>query len=59
MTKKEYDKKTKTGWISNQYNLKSSYIGIPESNVELILSRKQFNILKDMIKELIKQEGKQ
>jgi len=64
--KKEYDKKTNTGWIEEQYSLDGNYIEkleyggdygifLKENNVIVFMSKKQFKILREMIKEFEKE----
>ena len=70
MNRKEYNRKSKIGWIGSQYCLSGNYIENPEyqdgkvliflgeNNVELVLSKKQFKKLRKMIDEFMKYEGK-
>jgi len=62
MKKKEYNKKTETGWIEEQYCLSGSYIDkdhysnqltifLEENNVSIHISKKQLEILESLIKE--------
>jgi hypothetical protein len=66
--KKEYDKKTKNGWIDKQFLLRGNYLEkeeygkdyilyIVNNNIILLLRKEDIIIIKELIKEFEKQEG--